>query len=127
MFLSALFTAASRALISSRLVSFPSRYEMLPMWHRALDRWPSENVGVQVLVLAAADGLDEVGEVVGVLAAVELCDLLAVLVEGRAAGVAGQHDVASLPSKITPTPAPFRFSVFRPRTSNTSVLARSRE
>ena len=53
-----------------------------------------QDVGVEVLVLAAADGLDEVGEVIGVLAAAELRDLAAVLVEGRAAGVAVEHDVA---------------------------------
>ena len=58
------------------------------MWHKRARQVALQNVRVQVLVFAAADGLDEVGEVVLVFAAVELFDLLAALVERRALGVA---------------------------------------
>ena len=50
------------------------------------------DVGVQIFDAPAADGGEEVDEVVA--AGVELLDHLAVEIEGDAAGVAGQHDVA---------------------------------
>src|SRR5262249_47809923 len=51
-----------------------------------------ENVGVEVLDLATAHGLDEVAEVI--LAAGELLDDLAVVADGDAGSVAGAHQDA---------------------------------
>ena len=51
------------------------------------------DVEVQVLVIAAADGLDEVGEMGLVLAAAPLAQFVAVVVEGHAGRVIGADDV----------------------------------
>src|SRR5690606_31873531 len=52
------------------------------------------DLGIEILGLAAANGVDEVCEVVGIRAAVELLDDLAVLIEGGSARIARQDEVA---------------------------------
>ena len=47
---------------------WPSRQEILPMWHSDARLMAFEDFGLQVLALAAADGGEEVGEVVLALA-----------------------------------------------------------
>ena len=53
---------------------------MLPMWQRAVDWWPSQDVGVEVAPPTVPDRLDEVGEVV-LGAAFERADEVPVRVE----------------------------------------------